>query len=283
MTPTTRLRQTISRLSCSLALLAGCAAQDATESTPLDDLSPALVTTEDRPVSTNGLNPVDFWAPANQQALRALGGGALLNASGALAPTPLLDTDSGRSVLKYVVRSALPDGVTVTSASGYSFAGARSLAPDWSTRALTASEQRWITASLLDHLNGFGVSVPIMLLGSHPALFTSTGNTPSSYNVGDMTGFGNLFSSTPTAYVCADLGVTLACGLGASTYTLQRICGLSPTCGAIHLGLCNLFCSHDAQGSPTCYPLLGSAYSEAISTKVQSTIDLPLSLLCGTR
>ena len=282
MTPKTRLQKTVSLLSCSLTLLAGCVAQDATESMPLDDLAPALATPQDRPVSTNGLSPNDFWAPANQQALRALGSGALLDASGSLAPTPLLDTDSGRSVLKYVVRSALPDGVTVTSASGYSFAGARNLAPDWSTRALTVSEQRWMTASLLDHLNGFGVTVPIMLLGNHPALFTSTGNASSSYTVGDMTSFGNLFGSNPTAYVCAELGVTLACGLGASTYTLERICGLSPTCGAIHLGLCNLFCSRDAQGSPTCYPLLGSAYSEAISTRVQSNVELPLSLLCGT-
>lgn len=281
MTPMTRLQKTISLLSCSLTFLGGCVAQDATESAPIDDLSPALSTTEDRPVSTNGLDPTDFWAPANQQALRALGGGALLDTSGALTSTPLLDTDSGRSVLKYVVRSALPEGVTVTSASGYSFAGARNLAPDWRTRALTVSEQRWMTASLLDHLNGLGVSVPIMLLGSHPALFTSTGDASSTYTVSDMTGFGNLFSSSPTAYVCAELGVTLACGLSASAYTLQRICGLSPTCGAVHLGLCNLFCSHDAQGSPTCYPLLGSTYSEAISTKVQSTIDLPLSLLCG--
>jgi hypothetical protein len=238
--------------------------------------------TLDFPISTNGLSPTDFWVPANQQALRSLGAGALYNAGGALVPTTLLNTLGGQSVLRHALRCALNDGTTVQSASG-AFAGELNLAPAWASRALNTSEQRWLTACMLDHLNGLAAEVSIGLVGQHPALVAAPGFDSTDYTINDQTAFGNLFLASPKAYICPDLGLNLVCGLQVSTYTLLRICGLSPTCGATVLLPCSLICSRDAAGNPTCtYPLLlGPTYTEAISTKLEENVALSLYPLCS--
>jgi hypothetical protein len=236
------------------------------------------------PVGANGLSPVDFWAPSIQADLRDLGDGALLTWGGALVNTDLLDTAGGRSVLEYTIRCALSDGTTVQR-DGYAFEGDLALAPAWTSRGLTTSEQRWMTACLLQHLNGLGASVPIMLEGSHPALVPDEGDDVSEYTIPDTTAFGNLFlppllGLLPKAYVCLDPGLDLACGAGLSLYTLERICGLSPTCGITVLGLCDLVCTYDEEGDPTCTAPLGSTYPQAIVSKLDESLFLSLWPLC---
>lgn len=234
----------------------------------------------DKPIGMNGLDPVDFWTPANQQALRSLGAGALLDGSGALVSTALLDTAGGRSVLGYAIRCALAGGSSATG-GGYTFEGELGLATAWASRGLTTSEQRWMTACLLQHLNGLGAHVPIMLLGNHPALDSTPGVDGSDFTIPDATAYGNLFASTPAAYVCANVGLELGCGVGWSTDLLTRLCGLSPTCGVSVLNLCALSCSYDAEGDPTCSVLLGPTYPESIATRVEETGFLSLYPLCG--
>jgi hypothetical protein len=261
-------------------LASGCTLGGETQDAPLDPIA-VPSTTLDRPLGTNGLSPVDFWAPANQQALRNLGAAALQGTGGTLVATPLLDTAGGRSILSHVFRCALSDSTTVQSVAGYTFAGDFNLAPAWTSRSLTTSEQRWLTACLLDHLNGLGASVSILLQGSHPGLVADPDDDPTGYTINDTTAFGNIFLGNPKAYVCVDPGIQIACGVGFSTYTLQRICGLSPTCGASLLGLCTLICAHDAAGDPTCTVPLGSTYPEAISTKLSETAALSLYPVCS--
>jgi len=232
------------------------------------------------PIGLNGLDPVHFWAPQNQQALRTLGAGALLGANGALGPTPLLATEGGQHVLGYALRCALDASTSVPARGGLSFEGDLAIAPAWTSRALTTSEQRWMTACLLQQLNGVGAHVPILLTGAHPALVPEPGVDTSSYEVDDATTFGNLFASEPSAYVCADLGVHLGCGVGLSLRTLERLCGLSPTCGITVLGLCALTCSYSPSGAPTCGPLLGPSYTETIASRVEETGFLSLYPLC---
>lgn len=238
------------------------------------------VTPTDGPHGLNGLDPVDFWTPENQAALRTLGAGALLDGSGALVSTALLDTAGGRSVLGYAIRCALDEGSSVER-SGFTFEGQIGLATAWASRGLTTSEQRWMTACLLQHLNGLGANVPIMLIGSHSALDPVPGEDTSDFTIRDATAYGNLFASTPRAYVCANVGLELSCGLGWSTDLLTRLCGLSPTCGVSVLNLCLLSCSYDAEGDPTCGVLLGPTYTESIATRVEETGFLSLYPLCS--
>ncbi len=264
-----------------LTAMTGCiASADTEEALDIDPLAVPYETMEG-PETSNGLSPVAFWDLGNQQALRSLGAAALVGASGTLPATALLGTAGGRSVLGYTVRCALPAGVTVQSANGEVFQGDIGLAPAWTSRALTTSEQRWMTACLLQQLNGVGAHVPILLTGAHPALVPDPGVDTSSYEVADATTFGNLFASSPRAYVCADLGLHLACGVGFSAHTLQRLCGLSPTCGISVLGLCALTCSYGPSGAPSCGPLFGPSYTETISTRVEETGFLSLYPLCA--
>jgi len=263
---------------CMLA--SGCLMQGEPADTQLPPLSRPYLRA-DWPLSTNGMNPVDFWVPANQAALRSLGAAALLDNGKNLVATSLLNTDGGRSILGYIIRCALDDNTTVKSAGGATFGGDIGLASAWTSRALTTSEQRWMTACLLDHLNGLGQNVSIALVGNNPALIADPGEDAQGYTISEMTAFGNLFLGSPKAYICADLGINLACGGAASTHTLKRICGLSPTCGATHLGLCALACSHDAAGNPTCTVPLGPTYAEAISTRLEETVAVSLYPLCS--
>jgi hypothetical protein len=228
-------------------------------------------------IGANGMDPVDFWAPSARSALRTLGGGALVGTNGALVATPLLDTAGGSSVLEYAVRCALPEGATVTHPSGLTFQGSYGLAPSWTGRGLVTSEQRWVTACLLQHLNGLGATVDVMLEGSHPALDPRPGEDISDFTVKDATMFGNVFVTGLTAYACFNLDLQPACVLDLSLHTLERICGLSLTCGATILGLCELTCTDDSNGDPSCRPLLvGPSYPQAIRTKVQDTDLLSL-------
>jgi hypothetical protein len=261
-------------------LVSGCFTKEELEDAPFDPMTDVPYRTLEGPVSTNGLSPVDFWAADRQQALRALGASALLDEGGTLVATPLLDTPAGRSVLSYALRCALGGGTTVQSAPGATFTGDLALAPAWTARALTTSEQRWVTACLLDHLNGLGSHVSIMLQGNHPALIVDPNDDPASYSIDEMTGFGNMFLSTPKAYVCVDPSLDLSCGANTSLSVLQRICGSSPTCGATNLGLCTLVCSKDAAGNPTCAAPLGATYPESISTKLQRSVAVSLYPLC---
>jgi hypothetical protein len=200
-----------------------------------------------------------------------------------LVSTPLLKEASGRSVLRYAIKCALPGGQTVHSSSGASFKGEDALAPAWTSRALTTSERRWVTACLLQLLNGVGAHVPILLQGSHPALTPDPGVDLSSYTIQDTTVFGNLFVQSGPAWVCINSSVQLACGVGWSEHTLQRICGLSPTCGITLLGPCALSCGYDARGVPsTCSPILGEAYAQAITSKLQESGFLALYPLCAS-
>jgi hypothetical protein len=265
-------------------LVLGCSGEEEPEDVPSARISDVSYTRFDWPISANGLNPTDFWVPANQQALRSLGASALFNAGGTLVPTTLLNTPSGRSVLSYTVRCALGRNTTAQSAAGDAFVGELNLAPAWASRPLNTSEQRWLTACLLDHLNGLDAEVSVAMVGHHPALVAEPGSDSSDYTISDETAFGNLFLPSPKAYICPDLGINLVCSVQVSTYTLQRICGLSPSCGATVLLPCSpLICNRDAAGNPTCtYPLLfGSTYTEAISTKLEENVALSLYPLCS--
>ncbi|MEO8553677.1 MAG: hypothetical protein ABI678_27070, partial [Kofleriaceae bacterium] len=108
---------------------------------------------------------------------------------------PLLETADGRDVLTYMLQCALSSSqsITLTDSSGtpWKFTGAIGVAPAWTTRALTVTEQRWVTACLLARVNYFGVVVNLSLQGRLPALWTTTADAPFTSLDGAF--YGNLF------------------------------------------------------------------------------------------
>jgi hypothetical protein len=225
---------------------------------------------------SNGDSPSAFWEASTQTALRSLAKSGLVNANGQLVETSLTASASGRTVLGYVIGCALPAGSSLYSPdAGASFTGWVGLTPGWASSALNqVADQRWMTACLLQTLNGLGVHVPIRLAGSAAVLADPPGTNASSFTVPDDTAFGNVFVTGGGAYVCTDIGVDL-CDVQVSLYSLERICGLSPTCGVSLLGPCSLYCAPGSTGA-TCVGPDGNTYTEAISTTLQTTVSLSL-------
>jgi hypothetical protein len=214
----------------------------------------------------NGDSPTSFWA--NLSYLRRLARQPLTNSNGDLTATPLLATPEGQLVLHYVVGCALDPGATVSSpAWGVSYDGSVGLGSAWKSGPLSDEKsQRWVTACLLQTLNGLGLPVPIHMMGNHPGLADGPGQDASKFIYPDATMFGNIFAPTPLAYACLDRVVPEACGGMASNYASMRFCDSSPSCGLTLLpGDCTAHCTVDGNGNPTC-KAAGVEYDQAIST-----------------
>ena len=84
----------------------------------------------------------------------------------ALADPTLASTPAKRKQLTYLVRCALPADVAVyadVDGERFTFSGSIGLAPRWLTEAMTPSEERWVSACLLAHVNYFGKQVRISI------------------------------------------------------------------------------------------------------------------------
>ncbi|WP_044187288.1 hypothetical protein [Hyalangium minutum] len=105
-------------------------------------------------------------------------------------------------LMRYVVRCAVPEGETRTytdSQTGvhYTWSGGLGLAPGWASGAApTVIEQQVITACLLAHVNRYGLSVPISVLGRNAqgSLIPFTQSELATYPVREACFFGNLFT-----------------------------------------------------------------------------------------
>ncbi|WP_437307607.1 hypothetical protein [Sorangium sp. So ce388] len=267
------VRASLAVVAGSLLFASGCvvAPQGGAE----DDLAVA----EDAIIWTNGDVPSFFWKTTTQQTLQRLALFPLVNATtGLLTATPLLDTAEGRALLHYVVGCALSPHTTVkTSVPGVSFQGSIGLAPTWKTAKLGAlSSQRWVTACLLQTLNGIGAHVPIRMVGSHVGLTDASAQDAVSYSIPDATMFGNIFDPAKVeVFACADAGAAAACGLSWSAFANLRICDASPLCGITLLGACQgeagVHCSINSLGKPVCRTPGNTLYAEAISTFLDET------------
>lgn len=197
------------------------------------------------PIGINGLDPLCLWNVDNLEALFELGQGPLLK-DGILVETDLLATSCGQEVLDYTIRCALPEGEAIETPNGDKVVGAYGLAPKWTEAPLSSKDKRWVSACVIQHLNGLLKHVPLMIDGDNPALEPQPGVDTSAYIVSEATMFGDFFSDLPTSlapqqvFACAEKHFVEACGGPLSSQYLQdRICGSSNYCGLTYLGPCN--------------------------------------------
>lgn len=259
-----------------LGLLAtGCGAASS-------DGGEAIQVTEQAIIVMNGLSPAYFWDPATQQALRSLVQAPLAASIDGPAGAALLASAEGEELLERVVACALPGGATLDTLTEGSFDGAIGLAPQWASAPLQgAGPRRWITACLLQSLNGLDAHVPIRLSGSHPALAGAPEAEASEYTVQDAVMFGDLFDAArPAAFACADSMPLDGCAPSLSYQMLKRLCGQTPACGITFLGHCGAVCDRDKAGAPSCSTLSGEAYPESIASSLESSSVLSLGLSC---
>jgi len=182
----------------------------------------------------------------------------------------LAATPEQRQLLKYLVSCALPADVALYAdidSQHYTFPGSLGLAPAWTERALSESEQRWVSACILARTNYFSEPVQISLRARRPvheALETSQ-QERDTYPRFEGGFFGNLFAEQPVAYVCTGDRKPQE---QAELISAKRVCtilsddktatGKALTrCGFIHVGAC---------GDADYFTVEGATYDEIIFT-----------------
>jgi hypothetical protein len=125
----------------------------------------------------------------------------------ALADPSLASTAAKREQLKYLVRCALPADVALYAdqdGTRFTFPGGLGLAPRWVDTAMTPSEERWVSACLLAHVNYFGTSVLVPMRATPPPVpaLAVSDDESRSFSIFEGGFFGNLFTPEPVAYTC---------------------------------------------------------------------------------
>ncbi len=198
------------------------------------------------------------------------GGAAAPPRARPLADFALAATPEQRQFLKYLVGCALPaQEALYADANGerFTFPGSLGLAPAWVERALTETEQRWVSACILARTNAFGKTLPVSMRARPPthAALETTARERRRYALPEGGFFGNLFAERPVAYACdSDRTSTQQ----ADPILTERVCatpsgrkttGGDPLtrCGFIHVGAC---------GEASRYRVDGETYTEVIFT-----------------
>ncbi|MDI1483598.1 hypothetical protein [Polyangium sp. y55x31] len=217
--------------------------------------------------SENGLETACFWDHDVQQALRDLGSGAIVDIDGSLPSMPNLpppgQADECReTILKDLVFCTLPEGDTAEDPDDNSiYKGGLGLAPGWRNGAFTTTEKEWVTACLMQHVNGLGAPIKIVLEGNHSSIYVDSA-AAAAYPEKESTTWGNLFdSSVPlnvpgvpptypafTAYVCREEG--LDCDEDMPAILNARFCdGAASLCGFSYQGSCSSACTASGPGN----------------------------------
>jgi len=125
----------------------------------------------------------------------------------ALANPALASTADKRHQLTYLVRCALPEDIAVYAdyeGERFTFQGSMGLASRWLTEAMTPSEERWVSACLLAHVNYFGKHVRVSMRATPPPspAFEASDEEKTTFAIFEGGFFGNLFAPAPVAYTC---------------------------------------------------------------------------------
>jgi hypothetical protein len=186
----------------------------------------------------------------------------------ALADPALASTAAKRKQLTYLVRCALPADVALYAdieGERFTFPGSIGLAPRWLTEAMTPSEERWVSACLLAHVNYFGKHVRISIRATGVAVpeLQASADEQQTYTIFEGGFFGNLFAPTPVAYTCEGMRSPAQ----AMDPILQdRVCtqetGETTTEG-LPVTVCHFLVTGRCE-DPTSYTANGMYYSEVV-------------------
>lgn len=162
----------------------------------------------------------------------------------------LESTAAGQDWLKYIVRCAMPVGKSINVGKADDpqiAAGAFGLAPEWSHAPLTESGRRWVSACVLGFVNALGVHVLVSMRGEQENLkATITDDERKKFGYQEAAFYGDIFSTTPVAYVCRGRG-----GSAGSPVRSQRVCSDASEqagysrCGMVIVGDCRDVCASE--------------------------------------
>ena len=165
------------------------------------------------------------------------------------------DPVNNAAQVSYIVKCAKPTGQTMTwknPATGvsYTWPGELGLAPLWTNRAMTTTEQQVMSACMVAHANKYGVHVPIAVEGLTAAgtmIPQATGEL-TTYSVREAGWFGNT-ATGEGIFVCLDHTAWAASvsSARACAIDMQPPNTVSTVCPPITFtGPCGPLCTPDA-------------------------------------
>ena len=186
----------------------------------------------------------------------------------AFADPTLAATAAKREQLKYLVRCALPADVALYAdieGERFTFPGSIGLAPRWLTEAMTPSEERWVSACLLAHVNYFGKHIQISIRATGIAVpeLEASADEQETFSIFEGGFFGNLFAPAPVAYTCQG---TRTPAQAKDPILQDRVCTQETgetTAEGTPVTLCQFLVTGRCE-DPTSYTANGLYYSEVV-------------------
>jgi len=186
-------------------------------------------------------------------------------------------TAAGRLLLEYTVQCALPESdsvVTRRDGRDVLLHGSLGLAPQWKHEAMTAVDERWITACILARMNAFGVTVKLSLRGDHDALRNVEASERHQYTYEEGAFYGNFFADPPVLYACSGTGSARR----APARRLRVCTEAAPTgeatnrCGMVMTGACTVVCEQHDGVYEGCFGA-GERYDEVLTVFLETPHD----------
>jgi hypothetical protein len=229
-----------------------------------DNLEPVVGTAPSAAIGWNGLNAAAISGATPLSPAMLASGPLTFGALGAAAVAALEDPagagDLARQLAAYTAGCALDpaqsfafswvDGAGTTHDESYP--GVFGLATDWAGQALSSvREQEWVSACLISRVNYLGVAVELSSRGGIAGLDDTPASELGAFTMQEGAFFGNVFTSSPTAYACDDVPDD------AYSRSQDRFCaagyvdasGNVDSCGIIQrLGSCDAYCTSLTRG-----------------------------------
>lgn len=264
----------------------GCNGQPGGVPVSGDDLDLPLGALGGGPTVPNGASPACFADLTVRQALadlagdRATTGGVAPDGTSMLPSMPEVPA-ACRHILKDVMECALRDDQAVMDQeTGAIYTGYVGLATEWEVRALDAEERRWVSACMVQRLNYFGISVPILLEGQKAEIETDE-SYRGDYPFAESTAWGDVFtgSAGEFAWICTEEDVWSLCprDLG-EPWVDTRVCDGVQDCGIAFAGRCSDACDPTAGGYWDCSAKYG--FAETVRVRMQTNTHEPILGAC---
>ncbi len=204
----------------------------------------------------------------------ALGPNALSADAMTALQAPGSNGDLARELLHYAVSCAFDasqsfsfswtDENNVTHDETYP--GLIGLAPSWADAPLDNDLKPWVSACLVARVNYFGVSVMLSMRGAADALTTTT-EERDAYTYLEGAFWGDVFSSTPTAFACNDESDD------AHSRASQRVCAAGYDDGSGELQSCGII-QRVGSCADACGDLDGDYFDACASSSAIVTVYL---------
>lgn len=259
-------------VTCACALLPACAGPGGGSAAfdPWDTGVP--FEPQDGPDVKNGTDPDFLFRPDILEMIYDLQNHALDGGTGEIPETATIadaPPEARHRVLANIVNCALGDtDVVYDPIDATPYHGHVGLATSWLESPLESlSDQRFVSACVVQHLNGLGLEVDILLEGDTPALLPDA-MLRERFAVTDAGIWGNLFLPVPEIFACAMPGVVEECSEPEWVEGInKRICDSSPACNLDLVGYCTANCVEDSTtGLWSCPPW---EYTEVVTSRTQ--------------